>query len=451
LLPLHLASVPLLRHSPPFRITSETTGLMPAMAFANVREGTERHRESRRSRVSRSIWSVELAVQALLCRLPIVLIAIGAALVGGCAGLGERNSVPSALADQAVVPGIPDARYWGDVLPVNIDMLIEQQALQDASRPPHQENYLALSGGGSDGAFGAGLLVGWTRSGRRPQFDIVTGISTGALIAPFAFLGPAYDAKLKQVYTAYDTSQIASVNILAGLLGGVAITEDSKLKDLISHFVTPDMVAAVASEHARGRRLFVGTTNLDSQRPVIWDMGAIAVNGSPQAIQLFRDVLRASASVPGVFPPVLIEVSAGGKLAQEMHVDGGTTAEVFFLPPQVLKSSGSEGSRGRRLFVVSNGKLLPEYTPVAENTFSIVKASVHTLIKSQWTSDLVALYRDAQTAGIDFNLAGVPNDFDKVSTEPFDPVYMRALFKRGYTLGVRGDPWAKAPPRLLGY
>ena len=383
----------------------------------------------------------------------VLALLLATCLIAACSSLSLRTPVPKELQDVAAVPGLPNVRYWGDELPDNIDALVAQHSRQIVANHLQRGNFLALSGGGGDGAFGAGLLVGWTASGTRPEFEVVTGISTGALIAPFAFLGPAYDRKLNAVYTSYGTTQIASFNILGGLLGGVAITEDSQLKELIAKFVPDDVIAAIAREHMRGRRLLVGTTNLDSQRPVVWDMGAIAASGAPDAPQLFRDVLLASASVPGLFPPVFIDVTAAGQKLQEMHVDGGTTAEVFFLPPELIRMADAGNSMGHRpnLYVISNGKLGPEYKPVAANTFSIVKRSVQTLIKSQWSSDLVGLYIGASEAGMVFHLASVPTSFDKVSSEPFDRDYMRALFRRGYELGRSGHPWADRPPGAIGY
>ena len=169
---------------------------------------------------------------------------------------------------------------------------------------------LALSGGGQDGAFGAGILCGWTEAGTRPQFKLVTGISTGALMAPFAFLGPAYDHVLKEAYTTISDKDVYKAHKpLAILLSLVnikplpALTENKPMEELVARLVDDKVLAEVAREHRKGRRLLIGTTQMDAQRLVIWNMGAIANSGNPQALALFRKIMVASASIPAFFPP----------------------------------------------------------------------------------------------------------------------------------------------------
>jgi predicted acylesterase/phospholipase RssA len=384
------------------------------------------------------------------------LVVLTAALLAGCAAAVARNPVPVLAYESASVPGYPTVRYWGDALPPRLDEVIAERASQiRATRPGllHGEqrriSYLALSGGGSDGAFGAGLLVGWSKSGARPEFEIVTGISTGALIAPFAFLGSDYDDRLSTLYTSYGTSQLLTPQVVTGLLGGIAITNTSKLEELIASYVDEAMVQAIAREHRKGRRLLVGTTNLDAQRPVIWDLGAIAASGRFDAPGLIRNVLLASAAIPGVFPPVFINVETGdGAGHEEMHVDGGTTAEVFFLPAQVLTAGhASVSSRiERELYVISNGKIGTEFEPVRPTTISIAARSLQTLIRAQWRGDLLRLHLETSGAGIGFNLAAVPEDFDLKSAEPFDVEYMRELFARGLAEGSQGITWLRSAP-----
>ncbi len=219
------------------------------------------------------------------------------------------------------------------------------ELLRNGGRP--KISFLAVSGGGSDGAFGAGLLVGWTARGDRPEFDIVTGISTGALTAPFAFLGPRYDPALKHVYTSYSTDQLVRKQPVRGLLGGEALGSNAPIAGVIAGYITEDFLQEVAHEYNRGRRLLIGTTNLDAQRPVIWDMGKIAISGDPGALELFRSILLASAAIPGVFPPVHVKVQAEGQPHEEMHVDGGTTNQVFLLPTQI-RSGGMDAKLGIR-------------------------------------------------------------------------------------------------------
>jgi predicted patatin/cPLA2 family phospholipase len=349
-------------------------------------------------------------------------------------------------------------RYWGDQAPDNIEALAAEKWAQVRATRPNllkkarpQIRFLAISGGGSDGAFGAGLLVGWTARGDRPEFDIVTGISTGALTAPFAFLGPRYDPALKAVYTTYSTDQLITKQPVRGLLGGEALSSNAPLARVIASYVTEDFLQEVAHEHNRGRRLLIGTTNLDAQRPVIWDMGKIATSGDPHALELFRNVLLASAAIPGVFPPVYIKVQVEGQVREEMHVDGGTTNQVFLLPTQI-RTSTSDAKLGinplRRLYIIRNGRVAPEFKAVKASTLAIAGRSISTLIKTQGVGDLYQMYELARNNNVAYNLAYIPADFPDTSTEAFDPKYMSQLFELGFKLGKSGDEWKKTPPRL---
>ena len=196
-------------------------------------------------------------------------------------------------------------------------------------------DYLVLSGGGSGGSFGAGAMVGLSRAHHRPQFEVVTGVSAGALIAPFAYLGPSWDPVLTSAFTGGDGLELIhskKLAVLKRLLLPRGRPGSSTLFKLVDRFVTPAMIQAVTREYAKGRLLFIATTDLDKQETVLWNLGAIATHGGEQARRLFRDVLIASASVPGVFPPVLIPVEEDGRHYQEMHVDGGVTTSLFAAP-----------------------------------------------------------------------------------------------------------------------
>ena len=375
-----------------------------------------------------------------------------------CASM-PRDPVTPELEDQVSVIEKVQVRYWGDRSPDNMSALAaEKWAQVKSSRPAlvraggrPQISFLAISGGGSDGAFGAGLLVGWTARGNRPEFDIVTGVSTGALTAPFAFLGPRYDPALRDVYTNYSTDQLVTKHPIRGLLGGEALASNAPLAGVIARYVNSEFLAEVAHEHARGRRLLIGTTNLDAQRPVIWDMGRIASSGDPSALQLFRNVLLASAAIPGLFPPVYVQVQAGGQAREEMHVDGGTTNQVFLLPTQV-SAGGIDAKLGinpvRRLYIIRNGRLDPEYKAVKASTLAIAGRSISTLIKTQGIGDLYQMYEFARRNRIEYNLAFIPGNFSDTSTEAFDRKYMSSLFDLGFQLGKSGRPWTKTPPRL---
>jgi Patatin-like phospholipase len=383
--------------------------------------------------------------------------------LAGCA-TSLRNPVPPALESQASVVGMGTApiRFWGDQLPPNADAIVKEKWAQvRASRPQllangHRPvvNFLALSGGGSDGAFGAGILAGWTASGKRPEFDIVTGVSTGALTAPFAFLGPRYDGALKQVFTESDSKDIAIAQPIRGLLGGDSLASNAPLAKVVAHYVTDEFLREVAAEHLKGRRLLIGTTNLDAERPVIWDMGAIAASGRPEALELFRTVLLSSAAIPAVFPPGFIKVDADGGVYDEMHVDGGATREVFLVPTQFM-ASRTDGRLGispvRRAYIIRNGHVSPEYKPVKAKTLSIAGRAVSSLIKSQGVGDLYELFVFAKKNGMDYNLAYIPGDFIDTSTQAFDPVYMTRLYDLGFRLAQAGYPWKKTPPRMAGH
>ena len=387
-----------------------------------------------------------------------------AGALAGCASAIARNPVPASLESHAEVVGMGAApiRFWGDELPPNADAMVKEKWAQvRANRPELLSkgrrpvvNFLALSGGGADGAFGAGLLGGWTASGKRPEFDLVTGVSTGALTAPFAFLGPKYDDALKTVFTTSTTKDIAIAQPVRGLLGGDSLASNAPLARVVAHYVNEEFLQEVATEHRRGRRLLIGTTNLDAERPVIWDMGQIAVSGRPESLELFRQVLLASAAIPAVFPPGFVKVAVDGATYDEMHVDGGATREVFLVPTQFM-AARADGGLGinpiRRAYIIRNGRVAPEYKAVKPKTLSIAGRAVSSLIKSQGVGDLYELFVFSKKNGIDYNLAYIPGDFPDTSTQAFDPVYMGKLFELGYRMAQAGYPWKKVPPRMAGH
>ncbi len=381
-------------------------------------------------------------------------------ILASCAGL-PHDPVPPELADTASTLG-PDVRVrvWGDVAPKNLNQMARERYTQlKATRPAMTRagarptvNFLAISGGGADGAFAAGLLIGWTASGKRPQFELVTGVSTGALAAPFAFLGSKYDPQLREMYTAYSTRDFVRKQPVRGLLGGQSLADSEPLERVIAKYADQALLDEIAQEHRRGRRLLVGTTNIDAQRPVIWDMGKIAASGHPNALALFRKVLLASASIPGAFPPIRIAVNAGGDVLHEQHVDGGTTKQVFLLPGQLMLKTAVDKryqvNPRRRLYIIRNGRIEPEYKVVESNTLSIAQRSISTLIKNQGIGDLYQLYALARRNGISYNLAFIPVSFPDTSTEPFDKKYMQSLYDLGFEKGKAGYKWTKTPPGL---
>ncbi|MEM6622671.1 MAG: patatin-like phospholipase family protein [Pseudomonadota bacterium] len=350
-------------------------------------------------------------------------------------------------------------RTWGDTLDVkDTDDLVtayanqirQTRAEKIARGEPLEEVALALSGGGPDGAFGAGLVAGWTARGDRPEFSIVTGISTGAIIAVFAFLGPEYDDELKEIYTGYTTEDLLTPTIFAGLTGGTALSDNRLYRGLIERYIDEDVVARLAEEAARGRTLLVGTTNLDAARPVIWSLTNIAATGDPNAKRLIHDIIQASSAIPAAFPPVIIPVEASdGTAYDEMHVDGGATQQVMLFSPELPLAAvdaliGAEVDRS--IFVVINNKLQKSYAPVRPRVASIAGAAVSSLLGGSGTGDIYKIYAIAQRDNIDLNVAWIPKSFDEEAEELFDPAYMGKLYELGYEFGLNGEKWLPRPP-----
>lgn len=390
-----------------------------------------------------------------LTRTRLLIVALLGMLLVACAGPtveSLRDPVPEPLASRSTVPGYSRIRYWGDNGDGFTDAMLEEITAQQkaAGLSPTVRNFLAVSGGGSNGAFGAGLLSGWTKAGTRPEFTVVTGVSTGSLIAPFAYLGPPYDELLTEAYTAISGEDVFRRKPIIRVIGSAAAADNTPLRNLVARYVTDQMVTDIARENARGRKLLVGTTNLDAGRPVVWDIGAIASSGVPDRKDLIRDILVASSSIPGVFPPVKIKVVADGRTFDEMHVDGGTSNQAFMFPSNFsVKAQDARLNRSgikRTLFVIRNGKVTPQYTMVKPRLASIVGRSISTLITTQGVGDLYRMYANAQRDGILFKAIWVPESFSKEETEPFDPVFMKALYQLGLEMGRNGIPWATQPP-----
>ncbi len=374
-----------------------------------------------------------------------------------CAHAPARNPVPAELTTQVGIEGVPEARHWADEWPRYSIERFKTYAEEDFQKHfsgifGKNHSYLAISGGGPNGAFGAGLLAGWTESGSRPEFTMVTGISTGALTAPFAFLGPDYDDELKKVYTTTSTKDILKKRGILDIIFGDSMSDTTPLKGMIARHVTADMVNAIAREHRRGRRLNVGTVNLDAGRSVIWNIGAIAASDYPLKLELIHDILRASAAIPVAFPPVPILVEKNGSQYEELHVDGGAGSQVYVYPAAVdwkritkkLKVQGDP-----KVYVIRNSFLEPDYQGINRNVVPIALRSIGSLIRTQGIGDLYQIYALCERDGNDFNLAYIPAEFIEKPSEDFDPVYMGKLYELGYQMARKGYPWIKAPPRFL--
>lgn len=391
-----------------------------------------------------------------------------AAAVAGCAGPERLASLPEAFRARRSFQGLPeDCRI---VMDGSDDRLIAQITLDALRREVEYSernktalgpaDFLAISGGGENGAYGAGLLTAWSQLGTRPTFKAVTGVSTGALSAPFAFLGSAYDRNLEEVYTQIKPEDVLQSRGLLTALFSDSLYDSAPLLRTIQRFVTADFLAAIAREYTeRGRLLLVATTNLDVPVAVMWNMGSIAASGAPNAPELFARILLASASIPGAFPPVMLDIETDGQRFQEMHVDGGTTAQVVFYPPSF---GGAEVSqklpqadqatarialrRPRKLYVIRNGTLNAQNETIERSTMKIAGRAISTLIQTQGVGDLFRLYLLCKRDGIDYNVSWIPASFTDKLEKPFDPPYMKKLYEVGRAEMLAGRAWSKLPP-----
>ncbi|WP_374207780.1 patatin-like phospholipase family protein [Bradyrhizobium sp. 190] len=306
--------------------------------------------------------------------------------------------------------------------------------------------YLALSGGGADGAYGVGVLNGWTAAGSRPAFSVVSGVSTGGLIAPFAFLGSQYDDTLREVYTSGIAESLLNDPSIIRVLFGSGLFGNKRLRELVARYVGPEILAAVARENAKGRKLLVVTTDLDTQRTVVWDMGKIAAIGSPEALRLFRDVMAASASIPLVFPPILIEAEGQGRRFEEMHVDGGVTAPVLTLPDALLFQGRLPGNSRMNIYILVNKKLERTFELVSNSTIDVASRSLSSITQSQTRSVIFSTYDFAKRNRWGFHLSYIERDYPASSSEGFDTAYMRALYQYGYEKAASGRAWTSTLP-----
>lgn len=380
-------------------------------------------------------------------------------LLQGCASTSRLKAVPMAATMEAEIPGMPGVRY---VMPEGTPAFFKdaQESLAaelktraeiGATGPLPPVSFLAVSGGGDNGAYGAGLLNGWTAAGNRPEFKLVTGISTGALIAPFAFVGAKYDDLLREFYTGITPKDILEERNKLFALFNDGLADNAPLKRLVRKVITADILKEIAGEHAKGRILLVATTNIDARRPVIWNLTKIAASGHPNSLQLFQEILVASAAIPGAFPPTMFDVELDGQPYQEMHVDGGAFSQVFVYPASFeLKKKGIEAGaeRDRTLYIIRNSKVMPEWSEVERKTLPIVGRAIASLIQTQGVGDLYRIYAVSQRDEVDYNLAYIPDDFNAPHKEEFDTEYMRTLFQVGYDQASKGYPWVKRPPGM---
>lgn len=335
----------------------------------------------------------------------------------------DRDSFTRQELESAVVLGDPSLRFWGDSAE-------SFRAALDGT--PVDGDWVSLSGGAENGAFGAGLLAGWSVAGDRPNFSVVTGVSTGALMAPYVFIGSRLDGDLKQLYTTTTSPDIFEVGDGGR---GESLLDTWPLRELIARRVTRRFLAAVANEHRNGRRLFVVTTSVDAQRPVVWNMGAIATRAD-KGLQLFRDVLLASASIPGVFPPVYLDAEVNGRRLREMHVDGAVNAPFYVAPEDLLRAEGADALPAKSLTVIMNQKLGPEFRRTPRSTLAILGQSLSVGVKAAVRGNLSLVSGYCRRTALSCHFAVIRDTFEVESRGVFDPAYMTALYTFGHLQGA---------------
>ena len=371
--------------------------------------------------------------------------------IAGCSTTTPRIPYTQAEAEAADVPGMPsDVRFYADA-PSFVFERFRQGVVAQAQARHEPVTFLALSSGGADGAFGAGFIRGLSESHQRPDFTMVSGISTGALMAPFVFLGPQYDETLQKLYTdGYASALVKNVNLLNAVVGNAFVDSD-KLGRFIAQYIDQSVLDAVAAEHRKGRRLIVVSTNLDQQRSVIWNMGAIADSHSPNALKLFRQVLAASASIPALFPPRLIDVESGGHAFQEMHVDGVALRQLYVAPDEVIYGGRSGAPNPiKDLYILVNNKIDPTFKVVDDATVSVAARGLSTILKREGRNNVLSSYTYAQARGIGYHVAfidaDVPEPPSADAADQFSTEYMTTLFARGEARGRQPSPWLTHPP-----
>ncbi|MFC5436883.1 patatin-like phospholipase family protein [Rhodanobacter umsongensis] len=374
-----------------------------------------------------------------------VLLMLGLLALAGCQTAPRRPAPPDLIGAATPVGFPPSVRL------VTTDLCTFTALAPDffsgirTAATDGSVDILALSGGGSGGAYGAGALAGMSRAHTRPQFEMVTGVSAGALLAPFAFLGSTWDARMQQAFTGERSARLLrspTRSILSRLLSPRGLAHRNALFQLVDHLVTPEMIDAVAREAGKGRRLVVATTDLDKHETVLWNLGEIARHGGSAARRLFRDVLVASASVPGVFAPVLIHVRDGAREYDEMHVDGGVTTSVFSTPLIVgVQSTELPLLRGAHLYMIVNGQLARTPHTTRYNTIDILSNAFAAELTYKTREAIVDNIASAKRLGMTFSLTEIPVDYPQTSFIDFDQQHMQALFDYAADCALHGLLW----------
>ena len=370
----------------------------------------------------------------------------------GCAHV--RHAVPENLVGTAVVVGMPNIRYYAGK-PDSYSKT--RQNLIDSFKDEGKSDYLVdgiktypallIGGGVSNSAYGIGLLKGWSKQGSRPIFKIVTGYSSGSIIAVAMFAGKVYEDRIANLFTSISSKDVQKKKSMFSILFGNSVYSSAPLAKKINDIVDDDLMAKIAQEYKKGRRLYVGTTDFDAQGFVIWDMGALASIGSPDSLKLFRKIILASCAFPAMLPPVYFQVEAGGRRYDEMHVDGGVISGLFYIY-QLMEGLGSKGFK-TRVYVLNLCYMSPHSRQVEDNMVDMTSRLIETNGVAKMIGDTYRVYAFAKEKGWDYNLAYIPEDFKPNQKEMLDKQEMQRLFKRGYNDAIEGYEWHKAPPGLV--
>mgnify|MGYP000072415526 CR=1 FL=1 len=377
-----------------------------------------------------------------------------ATLLSACSSIPRKEALNSTQLQTASINGFSNIRYIPSTKLGTEAFLNELKVVipKRGADPNRVSNFLSLSGGGDNGAFGAGLLLGWTKQGSRPDFDQVVGISTGALIAPLAYLGSSYDNVLRDVFTSVTPKDIYKERGTLGLLFHDAMADNAPLAALIEKNVTVEMLDDIAHLYqTKGRLLLIGTTNIDTGQIVLWNMGKLASYKTPASAKLFRQIMLASAAIPGAFPPALFEAMVEEKEFDELHVDGGLAVQIYLYPGAVTKAALAQGVMKpikRNSYIIRNAKISIDQSKTERNGLSIVDRSLKKMIQAQGVGNLYQIYEIARRDNISFNLAFIGDDFSYPHPNEFDQAYMKALFNYGYQKALTGYPWNTSPPGL---
>jgi predicted acylesterase/phospholipase RssA len=366
-------------------------------------------------------------------------------VLAGCASLGPQ--LPMTMADETSLEDVPlgirtlAANGEFDLLSSGEVARRLQAALGD--RPL---SILAISSGGASGAFGAGALVGSTRHGVRPEFTVVTGVSVGALLAPFAFLGPAWNSDMTSIFTTGETDGLLQPRLLGAVFGS-SLYSGAPLQRLIEHHADDAMIAAVAAEAAKGRLLLIATTDFSTGEPVVWDLGSVALHGGADAKRLFQTLLRASASVPGMLPPVVVRFRCDGRIREETHVDGGVTLPFFIAPaPEDLPQPTAGGAQPTLVRVIIDGPLRHIPHRARANIFTIMSRSLSAGLSHVTRATLESTVEAVRQRRISLDYAAIPTSYPLAGAFDFHAATERSLFEYAATCAGTGRLWVSVRP-----